>query len=116
MNKEKVENISLLDILNQFKESQNTLSSRVLGLDMCIKGLALISILDGGSYEDKLRKGQLLKETLNSLQEGIKEAEFMKDVDADAFFSTVNSLNNAIDNLISQIKSLLEAKNESSEQ
>lgn len=81
----------------------DNLQSRVLGLDVCVKGLALAYILDGGSYEDKIRKGETLKEMLLSLRKGLESQYFMKNIDKTAFFSSAQGLITSINDITQQL-------------
>lgn len=90
----------------------NNLQSRVLGIDMCLKGLSLISVIDGGSLEDKLNKAKILKEVLTSLQQQLINEKFMLDIDKPAFFSAAKGIITAIDSISEQLESAVNAKGE----
>lgn len=81
----------------------DNLQSRVIGLEVCVKGLALAYILDGGSYKDKIHKGEMLKEMLLSLRTGLESQDFMRNVDKAAFFSSAQGLITSIDEIVTQL-------------
>lgn len=109
---ERKENLSVFDALMTIKDTQNQLLSRVLGLDMCVKGMALLYILDGGDYDEKKRKADVLKSTLLSLQQSLIDQDFMKEIDKESFFSSSKGISIAIDTVIEQLNVLVEKKNE----
>lgn len=45
-------NMSLLNLLNDMNQTQVKLQNRILGLEMCVKGMELLYILDGGDTCD----------------------------------------------------------------
>ena len=91
------------DVVLSLASAIDNLHSRVLGLDVCVKGLALAYILDGGSYEDKIHKGEMLKEMLLSLRTGLESQDFMRNVDKAAFFSSAQGLITSIDDIAKQL-------------
>lgn len=101
--------ILISDYLNRILENQDKLQSRVLGLDMCLKGLTLMFVLDGGDVKDKITKANVLKDILTSLQEGLAEQEFMVGIDQTSFFSSAKGLTKSIDDVIEQLEKTLGA-------
>ena len=86
--------------------AMDKLENRVIGLDVCVKGLALAYILDGGSYADKIRKGETLKEMLLSLRAALESQDFMENIDKTAFFSSAQGLIASIDDINQQLSKL----------
>ncbi|HHF6569483.1 hypothetical protein [Haemophilus influenzae] len=105
-------NMSLLNLLNDMNQTQVKLQNRILGLEMCVKGMALLYILDGGDISDKRRKAEMLKNTLASLQQGLMNDPIMEGLDKDSFFSSAKGIISSIEDIILQLDKLSEGKNE----
>ena len=105
-------NISLSESNQTLIDNQNKLQSRVLGLDMCLKGLSLFIVLDGGDVSIKMQKAKVLKDILMSLQTGLSDQVFMEGIDQSAFFSSAKGIMEAIDNVILQLEKLQENSHE----
>lgn len=81
----------------------DNLQSRVLGLDMCLKGVALMYVLDSDSVDNQQRRATILKEMLTSLRQNMVNEPFMAQVNHKSFFSSIDSLINSIDNVEQQL-------------
>lgn len=91
-----------------------SLQSRILGLDMCLKGLVLIQVMDGGSLSDKIRRAKVLKEILQSIRKNVENEAFIEKVNSKSFFSSIDNLMDDINTLENRLQELItkEEKNE----
>lgn len=95
----------ILNILDNNVGLLNDLQSRVFGIDVALRGVALMLVLDGVTNKDKVQKrGDVLKELLNTLTTNLLSQSFMQDINKDSFKSSSNGIITTIDEIVKNLQ------------
>lgn len=94
----------ILDILDNNVDILKDLQSRVFGIDVALRGIAVMQVLAGDSNENKIQRGRVLKNLLNSLTEDLLSQSFMKDIEEKSFQSSSSGIIATIDEIIKELE------------